>query len=98
MIEKIKTEGEAVNYSARALGGLIAAIAISFAASANAQDVKHYRFAYDQPRNTGYSVAGDLFADKLKELSKGSMIIDQYPGAQLGQEPPLLQLVTSGGM
>ena len=85
-----------MNYSARALGGLIAAIAISFAASASAQDVKHYRFAYDQPRNTGYSVAGDLFADKLKELSKGSMIIDQYPGAQLGQEPQLLQLVKSG--
>jgi TRAP-type transport system periplasmic protein len=85
-----------VNYSARALGGLIAAIAISFAAGASAQDVKHYRFAYDQPRNTGYSVAGDLFADKLKELSKGSMIIDQYPGAQLGQEPQLLQLVKSG--
>jgi tripartite ATP-independent transporter DctP family solute receptor len=96
MIEKIKTEGEAVNYSARALGGLIAAIVIGFAASASAQDVKHYRFAYDQPRNTGYSVAGDLFADKLKELSKGSMIIDQYPGAQLGQEPQLLQLVKSG--
>jgi TRAP-type transport system periplasmic protein len=96
MIEKIKTEGEAVNYSARALGGLIAAIAVSFTASASAQDVKHYRFAYDQPRNTGYSVAGDLFADKLKELSKGSMIIDQYPGAQLGQEPQLLQLVKSG--
>jgi tripartite ATP-independent transporter DctP family solute receptor len=96
MIEKIKAEGEAVNYSARALGGMIAAIAISFAADASAQDVKHYRFAYDQPRNTGYSVAGDLFADKLKELSKGSMIIDQYPGAQLGQEPQLLQLVKSG--
>ena len=67
-----------------------------FAASAGAQDVKHYRFAYDQPRNTGYSVAGDLFADKLKELSKGTMLIDQYPGAQLGQEPQLLQLVKSG--
>ncbi|HWZ38242.1 MAG TPA: TRAP transporter substrate-binding protein [Bradyrhizobium sp.] len=66
------------------------------AAGANAQEVKHYRFAYDQPRNTGYSVAGDLFADKLKELSKGTMIIDQYPGAQLGQEPQLLQLVKSG--
>jgi TRAP-type transport system periplasmic protein len=67
-----------------------------FAAGAQAQDAKHYRFAYDQPRNTGYSVAGDLFADKLKELSKGTMIIDQYPGAQLGQEPQLLQLVKSG--
>src|SRR5580704_14546353 len=96
MIEKIKTQGEAVNYSARAIGGLIATIAISFAASASAQDVKHYRFAYDQPRNTGYSVAGDIFADKLKELSKGTMIIDQYPGAQLGQEPQVLQLLRAG--
>ena len=67
-----------------------------FAAGAGAQEAKHYRFAYDQPRNTGYSVAGDLFADKLKELSKGTMLIDQYPGAQLGQEPQLLQLVKSG--
>ena len=66
------------------------------AAGASAQEVKHLRFAYDQPRNTGYSIAGDLFADKLKELSKGSMIIDQYPGAQLGQEPQLLQLVKAG--
>jgi TRAP-type transport system periplasmic protein len=84
-----------VRISSGIIGGLVAAAAL-FAASVNAQDVKHYRFAYDQPRNTGYSVAGDLFADKLKELSKGTMIIDQYPGAQLGQEPQLLQLVKSG--
>jgi len=77
------------------VGGLFAA-ALLFAASASAQDVKHYRFAYDQPRNTGYSVAGDLFADKLKALSKGTMLIDQYPGAQLGQEPQVLQLVKAG--
>jgi TRAP-type transport system periplasmic protein len=76
--------------------GLIATAAITFAFGAGAQEVKHYRFAYDQPRNTGYSIAGDLFADKLKELSKGTMLIDQYPGAQLGQEPQLLQLVKSG--
>src|SRR5260370_1992476 len=75
---------------------LAVAAAVMSAASAGAQEVKHYRFAYDQPRNTGYSIAGDLFADKLKELSKGSMLIDQYPGAQLGQEPQLLQLVKSG--
>jgi TRAP-type transport system periplasmic protein len=81
---------------ARMIGGLIASASLLFAFGASAQDVKHYRFAYDQPRNTGYSIAGDLFADKLKELSKGTMIIDQYPGAQLGQEPQLLQLVKSG--
>jgi tripartite ATP-independent transporter DctP family solute receptor len=77
------------------VGGLFTAMLL-LAASASAQDVKHYRFAYDQPRNTGYSVAGDLFAGKLKELSKGAMLVDQYPGAQLGQEPQLLQLVKAG--
>jgi TRAP-type transport system periplasmic protein len=81
---------------ARIIRGLITTAAITFAFGASAQEVKHYRFAYDQPRNTGYSIAGDLFADKLKELSKGTMLIDQYPGAQLGQEPQLLQLVKSG--
>jgi TRAP-type transport system periplasmic protein len=81
---------------AKTISGLVVAAAVMFAASAGAQEAKHYRFAYDQPRNTGYSVAGDLFADKLKELSKGTMLIDQYPGAQLGQEPQLLQLVKSG--
>jgi TRAP-type transport system periplasmic protein len=77
-------------------GTAITAVALLFAAGAGAQEAKHYRFAYDQPRNTGYSVAGDLFADKLKELSKGTMLIDQFPGAQLGQEPQLLQLVKAG--
>jgi TRAP-type transport system periplasmic protein len=85
-----------MHYPARIIGGLVAIAAMILASSAGAQEVKHYRFAYDQPRNTGYSIAGDLFADKLKELSKGTMIIDQYPGAQLGQEPQLLQLVKSG--
>lgn len=61
-----------------------------------AQDVKHYRFAYDQPKTTGYGIAGDIFAERLKELSKGTMLIDQYPGAQLGQEPQVLQLVKAG--
>ena len=63
--------------------------------SAHAQ-AKHYRLAYDQPVSTGYGIAGNIFADKLKELSKGTMLIDQYPGAQLGQEPQVLQLVKAG--
>ena len=84
-----------MRYPAGLVGAVIAATVLLVAPVA-AQEVKHYRFAYDQPRNTGYSIAGDLFADKLKELSKGTMIIDQYPGAQLGQEPQLLQLVKAG--
>ena len=81
---------------ARIICRLVAAGAIAFAASAGAQEAKHYRFAHDQQLNTGYSVAYDIFSAKLKELSKGTMIVDQYPGAQLGQEPQLLQLVKSG--
>ena len=82
--------------SAGIVGIAMAAAALLLPSSAGAQEVKHFRFAYDQPRNTGYSVAGDLFAEKLKELSKGTLVVDQYPGAQLGQEPQLLQLVKSG--
>ena len=67
-----------------------------FAAGAGAQEVKHYRFAHDQQLNSGYSIAYDIFSAKLKELSKGTMLVDQYPGAQLGQEPQILQLVRSG--
>jgi tripartite ATP-independent transporter DctP family solute receptor len=77
---------------------LVAAVAATLlsAAGAAAQEVKHYRFAYDQPKTTGYGILADIFSDKLKELSKGTMLIDQYPGAQLGQEPQVLQLVKNG--
>ena len=78
------------------LGAFAGLLMLATAHSAFAQEVKHYRFAYDQPRTTGYGLLGDIFADKLKELSKGTMLIDQYPGAQLGQEPQVLQLVKNG--
>ena len=73
--------------------GLVVAV---LAAGVHAQDAKHYRFAHDQQLNSGYSVAYDIFSAKLKELSKGTMLVDQYPGAQLGQEPQILQLVKAG--
>ena len=85
-----------MNNPRKILCAAIAAAAMVFAADAHAQEVKHYRFAYDQPKTTGYGILGDIFSDKLKELSKGTMLIDQYPGAQLGQEPQVLQLVKSG--
>src|ERR1700704_2382223 len=77
---------------------VVAAATMLFVASAGAQEVKHYRFAHDQQLNTGYSVAYDIFSAKLKELSKGTMLVDQFPGAQLGQEPQLLQLVKGGDL
>src|SRR6476660_3717163 len=70
---------------------------LAFAFGASAQE-KHYRFAHDQQLNTGYSVAYDLFSAKLKALSGGKLLVDQYPGAQLGQEPQLLQLVKAGDL
>src|SRR5690242_13295572 len=71
-------------------------VTAGFSVGANAQT--HYRFAHDQQLNSGYSVAYDIFSAKLKQLSGGQMVVDQYPGAQLGQEPQLLQLVKSGDL
>ena len=68
---------------------------VAISGYADAQE-KHYRFAYDQPKTTGYGIVGDIFANKMKELSKGQFLVDQYPGAQLGQEPQVLQLLKSG--
>ena len=76
------------------LGTLTAAVLL--ASPVRAADVKHYSLGYDQPHTTGYGVGGDLFAAKLSELSGGSMIIDQFPGGQLGQEPQMLQKIRTG--
>src|SRR5258705_2494094 len=94
MMKKI-TQGETMNRLGSVLGWAAAAL-IMTTAGAGAQEAKHYRFAYDQPKITGYGILGDIFSEKLKALSKGTMLIDQYPGAQLGQEPQVLQLVKSG--
>jgi TRAP-type transport system periplasmic protein len=75
---------------------IVAGALAGFSPSAGAQT--HYRFAHDQQLNSGYSVAYDIFSAKLKQLSGGQMVVDQYPGAQLGQEPQLLQLVKSGDL
>jgi tripartite ATP-independent transporter DctP family solute receptor len=75
---------------------LAAVFGLSGSVSAHAADARHYSFAYDQPHTTGYGIAADLFNAKLSELSHGTMAIDQFPGAQLGQEPQMLQKIRSG--
>ncbi len=57
---------------------------------------RHFSFAYDQPKTTGFGVAADMFAGTLERLSKGQLLIDQFPGAQLGQEPQALQKIRTG--
>jgi TRAP-type transport system periplasmic protein len=63
---------------------------------AGAQATRTFSFAYDQPNTTAYGVAANIFDAKLKELSGGTMSINQFPGAQLGQEPQMLQKMRAG--
>ena len=76
------------------LAAALGATALLLPAGANAQRV--FSFAYDQPHTTAYGIAGDLFNAKLKELSGGKLSINQFPNAQLGQEPVMLQKVRTG--
>src|SRR5215211_2372823 len=73
-----------------------AAVLLAGAASDVSAQQRKFSFAYDQPRTTAYGIAADIFDAKLKELSGGKLSIDQFPGAQLGQEPVMLQKVRSG--
>jgi tripartite ATP-independent transporter DctP family solute receptor len=70
-----------------------AALVVSSAASAQKRE---FSFAYDQPHTSAYGFGADVFAKKLGELSKGAMAVNQYPGAQLGQEPQVLQKIQTG--
>lgn len=74
----------------------VAALALAYATSDGLAQNRKFTFAYDQPKTTAYGVAGDMFDSKLKELSKGTMSIDQFPAAQLGQEPQMLQKMRAG--
>jgi len=71
-----------------------AAIALAMPGDALAQ--KKYSFAYDQPTTTAYGVAAKIFDEKLTQLSGGKMGINQFPGAQLGTEPQMLQKLRAG--
>jgi tripartite ATP-independent transporter DctP family solute receptor len=73
-----------------------AVAATAFAAGQAAAQKRQFSFAYDQPNTTAYGVAANIFDAKLKELSKGTMSINQFPGAQLGQEPQMLQKMRAG--
>src|SRR5262245_14876104 len=71
---------------------LAAGLLVPGAASAQ----RKFSFGYDQPHTTAYGIAADIFDAKLKELSGGKLAIDQFPGAQLGQEPVMLQKLRAG--
>jgi len=77
------------------LCGLVAAAAAGWIGGAAAQN-RSFSFAYDQPPTTAYGIAANIFDAKLKELSGGKMSINQFPNAQLGQEPQMLQKMRAG--
>jgi TRAP-type transport system periplasmic protein len=75
----------------------VAAGVLALAMSAGSKAAtRHFTFGYDQPHSTAYGIAADMFNAKLMELSHGTMAIDQFPGAQLGQEPVMLQKIRTG--
>src|SRR3954451_5168423 len=74
---------------------LVLSLGLALAGTAAAQK-KDFSFAYDQPKTSAYAFGADVFAKRLGELSKGTMGINQYPGAQLGTEAQTLQKVQTG--
>ncbi len=70
--------------------------AFALTATAALAQKREFSFAYDQPKTSGYGAGGEMFNKKLIELSKGTLSINQYPGAQLGTEAQTLQKVQTG--
>jgi tripartite ATP-independent transporter DctP family solute receptor len=68
---------------------------LALAAPAFAQN-KQFSFAFDQPKASAYGFGADVFGARLSELSKGTLTINQYAGAQLGSEAQTLQKVQTG--
>ena len=89
----LTTTSARLHATRRAIVGTLVALAASMAM---AQAPRQFSFAYDQPPSTAYGIAANIFDAKLKELSGGKMSINQFPGAQLGQEPVMLQKMRSG--
>ena len=76
--------------------GLLALVGTAAGLSGATAQNRQFSFAYDQPRTSPYGVAADTFNKRLGELSKGTLSINQYAGAQLGTEAQSLQKVQTG--
>jgi len=69
---------------------------LAIASNAALAQNRSFSFAYDQPKGSGYDAGADIFNKKLTELSKGTLSINKYPGAQLGTEAQTMQKVQTG--
>ena len=78
------------------LSALVVGATLSMASTAALAQNRTFSFAYDQPKSSGYGAGAEMFDKKLKELSKGTLSINQYPSAQLGTEAQTMQKVQTG--
>ena len=78
------------------LAPIVAMVAIGALTFGAAAQNRQFSFAYDQPKGSGYDAGADMFNNKLMELSKGTLSINKYPGAQLGTEAQTMQKVQTG--
>jgi TRAP-type transport system periplasmic protein len=86
-------------FSTRAVSficGAFFSAAFIAASSAAVAQTRQFSFAYDQPKTSGYGAGAEIFNKKLMDLSKSTLSINQYPGAQLGTEAQTLQKVQTG--
>jgi TRAP-type transport system periplasmic protein len=60
------------------------------------QGARTLKFAYEGPKGTAQEIAANIFGKELESASDGKLKTVQYPGAQLGGEPELLQKIRSG--
>ena len=53
--------------------GILIGVALAMSSTAAFAQNRAFSFAYDQPKNSGYGIAAELFSKKLAELSKGTL-------------------------
>jgi len=75
------------------LAAVVAAIRASWRPPAQMRKSKTLSLSPTTAEDHGYANPRRYLRRQAQALSKGTMLIDQYPGAQLGQEPQVLQLV-----
>jgi tripartite ATP-independent transporter DctP family solute receptor len=85
------------------LGGAFGLAAVGLAgcerpgrSGASGSEGRELKFAYEGPKGTAQEIAANVFGDSLEKASDGALTLAQYPGAQLGGEPELLQKIRTG--
>jgi TRAP-type transport system periplasmic protein len=76
--------------------GILLGLVLSLLSTPAIAQKREFSFAYDQPKSSGYGAGAEMFDNKLRELSRGTLSINQYPSAQLGTEAQTMQKVQTG--